>query len=411
MKTRSLIAIVALVALGGGAYAARDQIAGLTHGAGVKDAAPLETASIQKPQQGVAVTVAPAAVEDFVETVLVTGTLVAREEILVGPEVEGLRVTEVLADEGDKVTKGQVLARLVSDTLEAQLAANAAALARSVAAIAQANSNIVSADARLTEARNAYERGRPLTKSGVLSESLMDQRESAAKTAEAAVAAARDALKVAEADKAQVEAQRRELVWKRSRTDIMAPANGIVSRRVARVGAFAAGAGEAMFRIVANGEIELDAEVPETVLAKMRPGQPAEVAVAGAGDVKGKVRLVSQEIDRTTRLGRVRVLLGEDAGLKVGAFGRGKIETNRARGIGLPVSAVLFGGETTVVQIVRENRVVSTRVEAGINAGGRIEIRKGVSEGDLVVLKSGTFLRDGDLIRPVRENVLKAESK
>src|SRR3979409_2463746 len=90
-----------------------------------------------------AVTVARVAPADFVETVLATGSLVAREEILVGPEVEGLRITEVLADEGTRVKKGDVLARLVADTLDAQLAQNDAALARATASIAQARSAIV----------------------------------------------------------------------------------------------------------------------------------------------------------------------------------------------------------------------------------------------------------------------------
>ena len=80
------------------------------------------------------VTVARVAPADFAETVLATGSLVAREEILVGPEVEGLRVTEVLADEGTRVKKGDVLARLVADTLDAQLAQNDAAIARTTAA-------------------------------------------------------------------------------------------------------------------------------------------------------------------------------------------------------------------------------------------------------------------------------------
>ena len=84
------------------------------------------------------VTVARVAPAEFVETVLATGSLVAREEILVGPEVEGLRITEVLADEGQRVKKGDVLARLVADTLDAQVAQNDAALARTAAAIAQA---------------------------------------------------------------------------------------------------------------------------------------------------------------------------------------------------------------------------------------------------------------------------------
>ncbi|HPG89934.1 MAG TPA: biotin/lipoyl-binding protein, partial [Hyphomicrobium sp.] len=84
---------------------------------------------------------------DFRETVLVSGNLVAREEILVAPEIEGLRVVELFADEGSKVKKGDVLARLVSEQLDAQLAQNDASQARSIAAIAQADSQIVQAKA------------------------------------------------------------------------------------------------------------------------------------------------------------------------------------------------------------------------------------------------------------------------
>src|SRR5512145_3260769 len=105
-----------------------------------------------------AVTVARVARADFTETVLATGSLVAREEILVGPEVEGLRITEVLADEGQHVRKGDVLARLVADTLDAQLAQNDAALARATATIAQARSTIVQAEARVVETNNAFDR-------------------------------------------------------------------------------------------------------------------------------------------------------------------------------------------------------------------------------------------------------------
>ena len=112
------------------------------------------------------VTVASVAPAEFTETVLATGSLVAREEILVGPEVEGLRITEVLADEGARVKKGDVLARLVADTLDAQVAQNDAGLARSAAAIAQARAAIVQAEARLVESRNALERAKPLRQAG-----------------------------------------------------------------------------------------------------------------------------------------------------------------------------------------------------------------------------------------------------
>lgn len=349
--------------------------------------------------QPIMVTAARVAPADFIETIVVTGSLVPREEILVGPEVEGLRVVEVLADEGDRVTKGQTLARLVSDTLEAQVAQNDASLAKAAAAIAQAKSNIASADAKLVEARGAYNRGKPLTKSGYLSESVMEQRDSAAKTAEAAVASAKDGQKVAEAEKAQVEAQRRELVWRRGRTEVASPADGIISRRVARIGAYASGAGDAMFRVIAKGEVELDAEITEARVAKVKEGQTCEVTLAGGATVSGKVRLVSPEIDKTTRLGKVRVFLGDNPALHVGGFARGVIETARSRGLAVPAAAILYGPEGASVQVVTEGMVRTRRVKLGLENGTLVEVREGLAEGDTVVAKSGTFLRDGDAVR------------
>lgn len=354
------------------------------------------------------VTVSRVATAEFVETVLVTGSLVAREEILVGPEIEGLRVLEVLVDEGDRVKKGQVLARLVNDTLDAQLAQNDANLARSSAAIAQAESAITQADARLEEARNARERGKPLRQSGYIAESVMDQREAAAKTAEALLASARDGLKVAHAERGQIEAQRRELTWRRSKTDITAPADGLISRRTARIGATAALASvEPLFRIVAAGEIELDAEAVETRLARLHADQPARVSVAGAGDVAGTVRLVSPEVDRATRLGRLRVFLGDNPELRIGSFARGLIETARGSGLAVPAAAVLYSERGASVQLVADGKVATRAVKLGLASGGLVEIREGLAEGDVVVAKSGTFLRDGDSVQAVADSASK----
>jgi HlyD family secretion protein len=357
------------------------------------------------------VSVARVAPAEFTETVLAAGSLVAREEILVGPEVEGLRITEVLADEGQQVRKGDVLARLVADTLDAQVAQNDAALARTAAAVAQARSAIVQAEARLAESRNAYERAKPLRQAGHMTEAVFDQREQAARTAEAQLTAAQDGLRVAEAERAQVEAQRRELTWRRGRVEVKAPADGIVSRRMARVGGHAAGAAEPMFRIVAKGEVELDAEVVETRLGAIAAGQRARVEVAGLGEVAGTVRLVSPEVDRSTRLGRVRIFLGDNPGLRVGAFGRASIETAASSGLGVPASAVLYGSHGATVQVVSGGRVETRAIKTGLGAGAIVEVRAGLADGDLVVARAGTFLRDGDRVRPVAaEPSAKAET-
>jgi HlyD family secretion protein len=348
-----------------------------------------------------AVSVETVTIENFAEILSVTGTLVARDEILVGPEVEGLRIVEVLADEGDKVKKGQILARLVSDTLDAQVAQNDAGLAKAAAAIAQAKGNVIVSEAKLVETKNAYERGKPLRQSGYLSEALMDQRESAFKSAQAQVAVSKDAMKLSEAEKAQVEAQRREINFKRSRTDIPSPADGVISRRLARVGGFASGAGDAMFRIIAKGEIEMEADVPETRLTRLREGQRVKMDIEGIADLTGKVRLVSPEVDKASRLGRIRILLGENPGLRIGSFARGSITVETSRGLAVPASAILYTSTGATVQVVKDGRVEVRPVKLGLSSGGRTEVREGLSERDLVVAKSGTFLRDGDAVRPI----------
>ncbi|MEQ1615630.1 MAG: efflux RND transporter periplasmic adaptor subunit [Hyphomicrobiaceae bacterium] len=399
MKRKFIVALAALTAVGFGLY-----VSGIMPLDGSRAPAALKTDARKPkgdPALAPAVTVSKVAIAAFNETVVITGTLVAREEILVATEVEGLRVIELLVDEGDRVKKGQVLARLVSESLDAQLAQNDANLARNTAALAQARSSIVQAEARVVEARNAFERAVPLKNSGYLSGSTYDQRESAKRTADAQLISTKDGLALAEAERKQIEAQRREIAWKRANTEVKSPADGVVSRRNARVGAVAAAAGEAMFRIIARGEIELDAEVPEAQLAKIKDGQAARVTVAGVEEAPGTVRLISPEIDKATRLGRARIFLGDNRALRIGAFGRGIIETAKSRGLGVPVSAVVYNGETTTVQVVVNSVVETRRIKPGLTANGMVELREGVAEGDLVVTRAGTFLRNGDTVRPI----------
>jgi HlyD family secretion protein len=351
-----------------------------------------------------AVTVAPALAQVFVDTVLVTGTLVARQEILIAPEVEGLRVTDLAAEEGDRVRKGDLLARLEQETLTSQLAQNSASTARAAAAIAQAQSQIVQAEARLAEAAANFERAQPLKKSGALSEAVFDQRQAAARTAEAQLAAARDGLKLAQAELGLVEAQRRELTWRLSRTAITAPADGLITRRSARVGGVASAAGEPMFRLAAAAEVELEAEVPESEIERLRAGLKARVVLPGGVEISGLVRIVSPEVDRTTRLGKARILLGSDPRLRVGSFGRGSVDVATSTGLSIPASAVVFATDGAHVLVVKGDIVETRRIRTGLTSAEAIEVTQGLAEGDLVVAKAGTFLRTGDRVRPVRAN-------
>ena len=404
-KTATAVTVIAL-AIAGTAIWKRQQAAHEGTMPGGKSA--VETLQIDAAPLISVVKAVPA---EFRETVLVSGSLVAREEILVAPEIEGLRVVELFADEGTKVRKGQVLARLVSEQLDAQMAQNDASLARNTAAIAQAKSGIVQAEARAREAQAQLDRAEPLKKSGYLSGSTYDQRESASATAASQVIASNDALKSTEADRAIVEAQRRELEWRRSNTEVKAPADGVVSRRNARIGAMATAVGEPMFRVISNSEVELDAEVVETDLVKVKEGQKVHISAAGADDIQGTVRLVSPEIDKSTRLGRVRVFLGPRPDLKIGAFARGSIETQQSHGIGLPATAINFGLDGAHVQIVRGDIVQRRAVKTGLTSGDLVEIVEGVVADELAVARAGTFLRDGDKIHPVEPDNKVSEVK
>jgi HlyD family secretion protein len=106
----------------------------------------------------IATTLARAERHSITETLAVTGSLVAREEVVVGAEVDGLRIVEILADVGDRVEKGQVLARFDSTMLRAQLAENTSAIAMAEASIGQVKASIAEANANEAQAADALKR-------------------------------------------------------------------------------------------------------------------------------------------------------------------------------------------------------------------------------------------------------------
>jgi len=355
-----------------------------------------------------AVTVVPATRGAIQETAVLTGTLVPREEVLVSPQVEGLAITEILAEEGDLVAAGQVLARLSRDVLDATAAQNAAQVARADAAIAQARSAVMEAQANRTQVDLALARTRDLLSGGNASREVFEQRQAAASMAGARAEASTGALRAAEADRALADAQRRELLVRLARTDLRAPVAGRISRRIARQGAVVAGAGDPLFRIIRDDAVELEADVPELLLAKLRQGQPARIEAAG-GPRTGTVRLVSPEVSRTTRLGRVRVAIEGQGGLVIGSFARAAVEVARHEGVLAPLSAVLFQSGGAVVQVVRDGVVETRRVQVGLRSGTQAEITEGLAAGDSVVAVSGTFIRGGDRVTPVSAPSAKAE--
>jgi HlyD family secretion protein len=358
------------------------------------------------PAAGPSVTVTSAKVSEIVQSVVVSGSMIARDEVLVAPEVDGLAIVEILAEEGDRVAAGQVLARLSRTTLEVQKAQNDAQIARAEAAIAQSNAQIAEADANLIQANNAFDRTKALRDSGNASLETFDLRDAAARMARARVNSARQALAIATADLALAKAQGRDIEVRLARTEIKAPKAGIVSRRNAKLGATAAmAAAEPLFRIIEDGAVELEAEVAEVELPGLKLGQAVAVTPAGATTpLAGTIRLIAPEVDRQSRLGRIRVALAGNPPVAIGSFARGVIETGRKTVVTLPLSAITYSRSGATVQSVTDGKVTTKKVELGLAGGGRAEIASGITDGETVVARAGTFVRDGDIITPVATN-------
>ncbi|WP_332122582.1 efflux RND transporter periplasmic adaptor subunit [Azorhizobium caulinodans] len=375
---------------------------------------PFAPAQAAAPQaKGLTISVVRPERQELHDTLLVTGSLLPREEIQVGPEIEGYRLTEILAEVGDTVQKGQVLARLSRDVLDTQLAQNTANAAKARATIAQQRAALDQALAQETEANSAVERTRQLRKTGVSTQETLDERERAVKVTAAQVVAARESLKAAEADAVLVQAQRAELELKLQRTEVRAPEAGLILARDARIGAIALSTrSEPLFRIAKDGAIDLDAEVPEVALPRLAVGQTVAVTPAGFNrSVEGKVRLISAEVDKATRLGRAKIALPTQPDLRPGAFARGVVLLDRRWGLSVPQSAVMFDANGAYILVVKDGVIHERRVHTGIKTGGRVELIDGAQPDDLVVARAAGFLREGDRVTPAEAGKSVSEAR
>jgi HlyD family secretion protein len=191
-------------------------------------------------------------------------------------------------------------------------------------------------------------------------------------------------------------------------TVVTSPVAGTILSSTATIGAPASPRGEALFSLIARNEFDLVGMVPTEDLPKLAVNQTARIKVVGAGEVEGKVRRVASTVEPNSQLGQVFVGVTTNRKLFVNSSGRAIIKTGQSCGVSVPLTAVLYGSAGTVVQVVRRGRIETKRVEVGLTDGGQIEIRDGLTEGDIVVARAGALLREGD---PVRAITAEAEAR
>jgi multidrug efflux pump subunit AcrA (membrane-fusion protein) len=185
---------------------------------------------------------------------------------------------------------------------------------------------------------------------------------------------------------------------------VQAPVAGTISSSSATIGAFASSRGEALFNIIARNEYNLVGMVPSADIGKLAVNQTAKIHVVGAGDVDGKIRRIAPTIEPNSQLGQAFIGINANRKLLINGSGRALIKIGQSCNVAVPLTAVLYDPAGTVVQVIRRQRVETKRVEVGLLAGGQVEIRDGLNEGDVVVARAGALLREGDPVRPVMAN-------
>lgn len=299
-----------------------------------------------------------------------TGTISPWEEVIVGAETGGLTAVTVNAEEGQTVRAGQVLVKLNDTLLSAQLR--------------QQDASVASARATLAEAEAGLRRSRELQTKGYLSQASLDTSLARQQTASAQVAAA--------------QASRGETAARVAQTAIRAPVSGLISRRNVTKGQIVS-TGAEVFRIVRDSRLELDAEIPETDLALIKPGMPATIVSDKVGEASGRVRIVTSEVNGQTRLGVARVALSGMGGFRPGMFARTTIQAGNQLALTIPSAAVLYRENRPGVFVVDvKKRVHFRRIVILATTADRIAAT-GVAAGEQVVVEGAGFLGEGDSVR------------
>jgi len=336
---------------------------------------------------------------NLVASTHVSGTLVAKEEILISPQISGYEIKQIKVDIGDKVAFGDILIQLESKTLQVLLEQADADKARARASIRQAQAQIDSAKANLHKAYTILKRNQRLSSSGAIPVALLEDSETAVGVKRAAYEFAKEGITVAKTQLTQLTAKHKIATLNLARTAIKAPVAGIVSHRTARLGEIAMSGGEPLLKMIGQGEIELKAEVIETALSGIQPGDQAKISVSGQAYRIGEVRLISPVIDPHTRLGAIRISFKKDPTIRVGGFAVGWVVTDERKAIMVPVSAVISNSSGDVITLVNNGTIEKRQVETGILFEGKREIINGLVEGEQVLLRAGSFFTAGDKVR------------
>ena len=325
---------------------------------------------------------------EIVAEVMGTGTLEAHYKSTVSPRISG-RLQEVLADMGDSVKAGQVLARLDDVELKPQVEMAEASVAVAKATLDRLEADRSQAAAVLEQTAADHKRALALVPKGAISHTDADKATAEWKTAQAGVARSEAAM--IEARK-QLIAAERNLAYRKALladTAVVAPVDGLIVQRQRDPGDIAV-PGSAVMSLISTKELWITAWVDETEMSRVAIGQPVRVVFRSEArkNYRGEVARLGRQADRETREFPVDVRVLElPKNWAVGQRAEVYIETGRKSGtVVLPTKYILWRDGKPGVLVRQADRVVWRGLTLGLAGRELAEVVSGLESGDKVVI-------------------------
>lgn len=360
------------------------------------------------------VAVTPVHKDSVRRSVDVVGTLAAVDQVTVSSETDG-KVRRILADLGDRVRAGQVLIELDNERQQYSLEQQQAALARALAQYGatdpqhlpeiERTPDVQKAKADLVQATQSFDRASELFKRTLISQQSLDDAKTALESKkagyDAALQTARNLRASIQASEATMKLASRQL----RDTEIRAPFDGFVERRLVNLGELVK-APMPVMAIVRLDPLKVTAEMPEKMAPWITAGRPLELHVDAYPNraFSGKVTRISPAVNTSTRAFAFEALVpNPDALLKPGTFARVHVESDKVDEVlTLPYAAMQYRYGVNRVFVVSGDRLAMRELQVGDRMGERIEIVSGVKEGERVAVTDVDSLNDGDRVSVTR---------
>ncbi len=330
------------------------------------------------------ITLAEALSTAIPESLEVVGSVRARTSAVVSARIAGT-VSLFKVREGDRVKKGDLLARIESTE-------SLAGSTQADAAIDEARQGVDEALTRKKLADATFERYRKLYDEQALTRQEFDVKQAERELAHLGVVRAEARLK-------QLQASGRSASALADYTKIVAPISGVVTAKSADLGSTVF-PGQPLLTVEDEGSYQLDLAIPQSLGGKVKPGTPVQVTIDGGGSsYHAGIAEVVPAADPVSHTFIARVNLS-GVGLRSGVFGRGVINSGAGvAGILAPKQAVFERGALVTVWVVDANKIARLRlVKPGRVLGDKVEILSGLSAGEKVVVGGGEKVSDGSKI-------------